>query len=50
MGLDEQIDSIFERAQFLMNEFNEDSSEINTDYSGSPADHLTKENSYSGED
>ena len=47
MGLDEQIDSIFERALFVMDD--DSNSEINTDYSGSPAEN-TGDNSYSGED
>ena len=39
MALDEKIDAIFERALFERGDFNEDStSEIHTDYSGSPAD------------
>ena len=47
MGLDEQIDSIFERALFVMDD--DSNSEINTNYSGSPAEG-TGDNSYSGED
>jgi hypothetical protein len=43
MGLDEQIDSLFERALFVMQVNHEDSSEIQTEYSASPMDFKSKD-------